>query len=79
MRVVRNKIVYNTRVHDVICFCAGSQAHSLLLTLPASRLKEAFQLHPALHNPLLQHVQNLPAPQVRLLLEPQEFLPSIPL
>ncbi|XP_063678160.1 symplekin-like [Bolinopsis microptera] len=49
------------------CAMLGSQAHGLLLTLPASRLKEAFQLHPALHNPLLQHVQNLPASQKALI------------
>ena len=52
-----------------VALSSGSQAHGLLLTLPASRLKEAFQLHPALHNPLLQHVQNLPAPQVRQLIK----------
>ena len=49
------------------CAMLGAQAHNLLLTLPAAQLKEAFQLHPALHNPLLQHVQNLPPSQKTLI------------
>lgn len=45
----------------------GPPSHNLLLTLPATRLKEAFILHPALHNPLLQHLQNL-APASRAII-----------